>query len=179
MDDSWFEVEVSEASDRQRAFVDVLRESARAWPECPPDHTLVLAYRPGIDDDDADGEPFEPVIDEIFASGEEVVRAIVDVSDLEGKRVLRTLCAAMVGNRLVCSQVHSQTYEREFSDDIAPLEATGSPEELGRIAGAWFEEIVRRPVIAPQRVRIPTSFVAPGTPLPPGHIWIRNAPCPE
>jgi hypothetical protein len=82
----------------------------------------------------------------------------------------------MVGNRPLYSEVHNQTYERELSDDVAPWEATGCPQELGRIASAWFEEIVRRPVIAPQSIRIPTSRVAPGTPLPPGHIWVRNAP---
>ncbi|MEU6224030.1 hypothetical protein [Streptomyces sp. NPDC047042] len=179
MDDDWFDIEVSETSEQQRVFIGVLQDFARSWPECPPDHTLVLAYRPGLDDEEDEHEPVEPVRDDIFASGEDVVRAVVDVSDLKNKLVLRTLCATMVGDRLVCSQVHDSTPAREFSKDVESLEATGSPQELGRIAAAWFEEILRRPVIAPQRIREPKSFASPGSPLPPGYVWIRNAPHPD
>jgi hypothetical protein len=41
-----------------------------------------------------------------------------------------------------CSERNSSPYQPEPSTDIGPLEATGSPEELGRTAADWFEEFV-------------------------------------
>ncbi|MFB7504986.1 hypothetical protein [Streptomyces broussonetiae] len=88
----------------------------------------------------------------------------------------RALGATVIGDRLFCSERHSQNYQSpEPTRHLEPLSAAGPPEHLGRIAAAWFEEIVRRPVIA----RLPDGpyrFVPPGTALPPRHRWVRNGP---
>jgi hypothetical protein len=38
------------------------------------------------------------------------LRRIVDVSDLPGKQILLSLGASLIGNTLLCSEVHNQTY---------------------------------------------------------------------
>ncbi|WP_377273079.1 hypothetical protein [Peterkaempfera sp. SMS 1(5)a] len=186
MYDDWFEVDDPdpEVSDKHREFVDTVREFARSWPECPPDATAVLVFPPGEDEDDdrddLDGEQpaYDSAMDEEIAEGRAVLMLIADVDDRERNLRFRTLGATVAGDRLFCSERHDTTYRPYPSEDVAPLEATGSPEELGRIAAAWFGEVLRRPVIAPRTGPGPTSFVAPGTALPPGHRWVRNGPRP-
>lgn len=184
MDEDWFEVDDPDVSDEQAAFVDVVRQSARSWPECPPNTTAVLVFPADEEDEDdqqetTDGyERYDAAIDEATANGEAILKLIMDLCDEERNLVLHTLGATLAGNRLFCSERHNQSYRPEPSDYIEPLEATGLPEELGRIAAEWFEEIIRRPVIAPPRGRGAAYFTAPGTTLPTGHRWVRGAPTP-
>ncbi|TKA11229.1 hypothetical protein [Actinacidiphila oryziradicis] len=111
-----------------------------------------------------------------MARGEEVLTLIADLLDLEKNLIFRTLGATVIGDRLFCSERHSQNYQSpEPIRDVEPLYAAGPPEHLGRIAAAWFEEITSRPVISPLPVG-GHSFVPPGTALPPRHRWVRNAP---
>ncbi|MEU6224032.1 hypothetical protein [Streptomyces sp. NPDC047042] len=74
---------------------------------------------------------------------------IVGLSDPVKNLLLHTLGATVAGDRLFCSERHDSTYRPQPSEDVEPLQATCSPEKLGRIAAAWFEEIVRRPIVAP------------------------------
>lgn len=133
MHHEWFDVSDADLDGTQKSFVDTVRTHARSWPDCPPNHTIVLVY-----DDEED----------IEEDGEVELRLIVDVSDLTEHRVLLTLGACLVGNTLLCTEVHNQTYAPKDSTFVRPLEATGSPQELGRIAASWFEDVLRRPVIS-------------------------------
>ncbi|MDX6356636.1 MAG: hypothetical protein QOF98_3539 [Streptomyces sp.] len=102
MYDGWFEDD--ELNSHQRAVVNVVRESARSWPECPPHDTGVLVFGPGEDDE----------------------------------------------------------------EDVPP-------ERIGRIAAAWFEEIMNRPIVSSHPVvGGGYRFAPPCTALPPGHRWVRN-----
>ncbi|MER6266104.1 hypothetical protein [Streptomyces sp900105755] len=181
MDEDWFEVDV-DVNDRNQKLIAVVRESARFWPECPPNATSVLVSEPdetGGESRGGDGvrdrDPYDIAIDEALADGEQVLLLAVDLCDLEENRVFGTLGATVVKDRLFCSQRHTTTYRPEPSDDVESLEAIGSLTELGRIAAGWFEEVVRRPVIGPIGHGA-GSFVAPCTTPPPRYRWIRNAP---
>lgn len=157
MDEDWFEVEDDEVDATQKAFLDALRPPARNWVDCPPSHSIALVY------------------DEDLEEGEEVeMRAVVDVSDPVEKRVLMTLAASLVGNTMLCSEVSTSTYlPQESRNDVRVAKATGAPQELGRLAAAWFDEVLRRPAIA--SVGKPGwSFADPGRPLPEGFRLMRG-----
>ncbi|MGW1157850.1 hypothetical protein ACWD48_06400 [Streptomyces sp. NPDC002519] len=156
MNEDWFEVE-DEVDDTQKTFLDVLRPYARSWVDCPPSHAIALVF------------------DEDLKEGDEVeMRAVVDVSDAVGDRILLTLAASLVGNTMHCSEVHTQTYlPEESGDGVRVLEATGAPEDLARMAAAWFDEVLRRPVITPVGKR-GWSFADPGRPLPEGFRLMRG-----
>lgn len=187
--DDWFEED--ELNGDLRAFVDAVRQSARSWPACPPRATAVLVFEP---DEDAEEDvrpttqesPWEPpaehrayhtALDE--APEEVIVTLIAELIDHRaGERglIFMTLGATVIGDRLFCSERHSQNYQTpEPTRDVAPLSATGSAEHLGRVAAAWFEEIMSRPVISPLSLN-GYRFVPAGTALPPGHRWVRNGP---
>lgn len=192
MYDDWFEDD--ELNSHQGAFVDVVRESARSWPQCRPHDTVVLVFEPDEDEEDAGPAAresrWEPpaehtvyltALDEASARGEEVLTLIADLVDRpEAERglIFMTLGATLIGDRLFCSERHSQNYQTpEPTRDVARLCAAGSPERLGRIAAAWFEEIMSRPIISSHPVRGGGyRFVPPGTALPPRHRWVRNGP---
>lgn len=106
------------------------------------------------------------------------MRISVDVSDLTAKRVLLTLGASLVGDRLECSNVHTSTYQPQESARVEQVTRSGSPEELARIAAAWFGEVLRRPVMKKAGGH-GWSFVPHGTTLPEGYRWVRNAPSGE
>ncbi|MEU2419606.1 hypothetical protein ABZ619_00865 [Streptomyces sp. NPDC007851] len=164
MYDDWFEVEDDELDDRQKAFTDRVRAHARNWPECPPQETTAIAYEP---EDEADD-------DGILEQGKGHLRLIVDVCDPSGNRVLLTLGAFLVEDRLLCSAVDSQSYWPTERPSVTTVRSSGEPEELAETAAAWFEEILRRPVIGQADGRSGWSFVPPGTPLPNGHRWLRG-----
>lgn len=181
--DNWFEVEEGLLSPAQAAMVDIVRASAREWPQCPPSSAVTLVFSPDEEEDDEDeggsgdgNDAYDAAWDAAYAAGESVVLLIVDVLDVERNRRIRTLGATVAGDRLFCGERHDTTYRPHPSDDIEPLEATGAPEELGRLAADWFGEVVRRPVLERDRSPWPRRFVPPGTPLPPGHRWARNGP---
>ncbi|MET7476277.1 hypothetical protein ABZT17_18150 [Streptomyces sp. NPDC005648] len=162
MHEEWFEVDDVEVDDRQKSFLAAVRPYAQDWPECRPAQTAVIVYEPGED------------LEEEAEDDEGELQLIVDVSGV-GKRVLLTVGAFLVGDRLSCSEVHNQTYAPQESSTVQAIEASGSPAELGRIAADWFGEILRRPVITPAD-RKGWSFVHPGSELPDGYSWLRNAP---
>ncbi|MCC5475913.1 hypothetical protein [Streptomyces barringtoniae] len=168
MDDDWFEVEDDELDGRQRAFVGHVRSHARNWPECLPRDTTVLVYEPGEElyGDEAEEDKGE-------------LRLIVDVSDLFEKRVILTLGAFLVEDELLCSAVHNQSYWPEENPSVTTVKSSGDPEELGAIAAAWFEEVLRRPAIGRLGGRSGWSFVPPGSPLPKGYRWMRGGPLPR
>ncbi|MFI5824786.1 hypothetical protein ACIA8I_37735 [Streptomyces rishiriensis] len=45
MIEDWFETDEGELSPSHTTLVSIVRESARGWPECPPDATAVLVFR--------------------------------------------------------------------------------------------------------------------------------------
>ncbi|WP_042381367.1 hypothetical protein [Streptacidiphilus melanogenes] len=155
----WFSVDDTEVDDTQKAFLEVVRERARHWPECPPSHAITLVYNEEEDlDEDGNAE----------------LLLVVDVSDLPHKRVLLTLGASLVGDTLSCGEVHNQTYQFEEREDRAvAVRASGGPEELGRIAASWFEEILRRPVIRSDS-QGSWSFLDPSGSLPSGYSLARR-----
>ncbi|MYS22493.1 hypothetical protein GA0115240_142147 [Streptomyces sp. DvalAA-14] len=188
MYDDWFEED--ELDSQQRAFVDVVRDSAPSWPHCPPSSAFVLVFGPDEGDEEdvhvAGQEPrWEPpaehaeyltALHDAVTRGEVVLTLIADLLDQEKNLIYGTLGATVLGDRLFCSERHSQNYQTpEPIRDIEPLSAAGPPEQLGRIAADWFGEILRRPVIGTLGLG-GGSFVPPGTALPPGHRWVRNAP---
>ncbi|MET8978943.1 hypothetical protein ABZX85_25310 [Streptomyces sp. NPDC004539] len=179
MNDDWFEVEEGELSPAHTALVGIVRKRARQWPECPPDATAVLVFpadEEGDEEEDASDprDAYDAAWDEAFAAGQDVLTLIVDLEHRDRELVVMTLGATVAGDRLFCSERSSSTYHPEPHTDIEPLEATGSPEELGRIAADWFAEIVSRSMIELDRKPWPRSFVANGTSLPDGHRWVRN-----
>jgi hypothetical protein len=191
--DDWFEDD--ELNSRQQAVVDVVRESARSWPECRPSDTFVLVFGPDEDDQEdvhpaaresrweppAEHTAYHTALDEALDRREEVLTLIanlVDRRERERGLIFMTLGATVIGNRLFCSERHSQNYQTpEPTGDVAPLSAAGSPERLGQIAAAWFEEIMNRLIISSHPVvGGGYRFVPPGTALPPGHRGVRNGP---
>lgn len=190
VDEDWFEDD--ELNSEQRAFVDVVRESARSWPQCEPIHTVALVFEPEEEEEDeraaAQESQWEPpaehaayytALDEAIARGDEIVTLIVHLIDRrEGERgsIFMSVGATVLGDRVFCSERHNQNWQTpEPTRDVHPLTSAGPPERLGRIAAAWFEEIMRRPAIAPPG-RGGAGFVTPGTALPPRHRWVRNGP---
>lgn len=175
MNEDWFEVDQGELSPSETTLVNIVRESARGWPECPPDATAVLVFRA---DEEEDTRPprdaYEAAWDEAFAAGQAVLTLIVDLRHRDRELVVMTLGATLAGDRLYCSERNTSTYHPEPITGIESLEATGSREELGRIAADWFEEIVGRSMIEVDRRPWPRSFVPKGAPLPGGHRWVRN-----
>ncbi|MEU6538585.1 hypothetical protein [Streptomyces sp. NPDC047000] len=180
MHDDWFDDE--DVDSQQKAFLDVVRESARSWPECSPDETAVLLF-PDPDDEDQEFvaphpsgyAEYDAALEQAFVNKEPVLEAIVYLIDFEGNLRLKVLGATLVDTKLICME-RNDNFWPEPSKDVKTLEATGSPEELGRIAADWFEEIVRRSVISTQRRPHRWYFAAPGTPLPTAHRWARNGP---
>ncbi|MFF3447787.1 hypothetical protein ACFYXJ_11745 [Streptomyces sp. NPDC002667] len=177
MIDDWFEADEGELSPPHTTLVDIVRDSARTWPECPPAATAVLVFPPDEDEDEEERPPrdaYDAAWDEAFAAGQAVLTLITELRHRDQKLVVMTLGATVAGDRLFCSERNSSTYHPEASTVIEPLDVTGSPEELGRIAADWFEEIVSRSMVELDRKPWPRSFVAKGTPLPRGHRWVRN-----
>ncbi|MBY8881194.1 hypothetical protein [Actinacidiphila acidipaludis] len=179
MNDDWFAVGEGELGPSHTAVVDIVRARARTWPECRPGATAVLVFPPDEDDDGVDGrqpsgDAYDAAWDEAFDAGHAVVMLIVDLRHRDRNLVVMTLGATVAGDRLFCSERNSSNYHPEPLTGITPLEATGTPEALGRIAAGWFEEIVTRSMIERDREPWPRTFVAKGTPLPPGHCWVRN-----
>ncbi|WP_156110855.1 hypothetical protein [Streptomyces adustus] len=175
MNDDWFEADEGELSLQHTILVDIVRESARTWPECPPAATAVLVFPPDEDEDlRASRDAYDAAWDEAFTAGQAVLTLIVDLKHRDRKLVVMTLGATVAGDRLLCSERNSSTYHPESITDVEPLEVTGSPEELGRIVADWFAEIVSRSMIESDRKPWPRSFVPKGTPLPHGHRWVRN-----
>ncbi|MFI1002436.1 hypothetical protein ACIP10_26935 [Streptomyces galbus] len=174
MYDDWFEVD-AHLSLAHATVVDIVRGSARTWPECPPAATAVLVFSPGADEEvGAPRDAYEAAWNEAFAAGQDVLTLIVDLRHRSRNLVVMTLGATVAGDRLFCGERSSSTFHPEPITDIEPLEATGSPEELGRSAVGWFEDIVGRPLAELDRAPWPRSFVPGGTPLPRGHRWVRN-----
>lgn len=177
MNDDWFEVDEGELSPAHTALVSIVRERAREWPECPPGATAVLVFPADEEEEENERAPrdaYDAAWDEAFAAGQAVLSLIVDLKHRDRELIVMTLGATVAGDRLFCSERNSGTYHPEPITHIEPLEATGSPEELGGIAADWFEEIVSRSMIELDRKPWPRSFVAHGTPLPDGHRWVRN-----
>ncbi|MFG2121641.1 hypothetical protein [Streptomyces sp. NPDC048710] len=191
MDEDWFEDDG--LNSEQRAFVDVVRESARSWPQCEPSDTVALVFEPEEENEDARAaaqeSQWEPpaehaayyaALDEAIARGDEIVTLLVHLIDRrEGERdlIFLNLGATILGDRLFCSERHSQDWQApEPTRNVQPLCAAGPPEHLGRIAAAWFEEIMHRPAIAPLGKAVSPWLVPPGTALPPRHRWARNGP---
>ncbi|MGW4562183.1 hypothetical protein ACWEN3_07130 [Streptomyces sp. NPDC004561] len=191
MYDDWFGAD--ELNGAQEAFVDVVRQSARSWPQCRASSTAVLVFGPEDDDEEdglapARGPRWEPPaehaaylaeLDEAVARGEEILTLIAELVDRrEGGRglIFMTLGVTVLGDRLFCGERHSQNPQTpEPTGHVRPLTAAGPPEHLGRIAAGWFEEVMRRPVVVP----VPMGgyrFVPPGAALPPRHRWVRNGP---
>lgn len=180
MHNDWFDDE--DVNGRQKAFLDVVRDAARSWPECPFDATLVLLYPDPDDEDDEYVKPtptgyaeYDAAMQQAFTEKESALTAIVNIVDFGGNLRLKVLGATLIGTRLFCMN-RSDFFWPEPSTDVEPLEATGSPEELGQAAAAWFGEIVRRPVISSLLHRGAWYFAEPGTSLPAGHRWARNGP---
>ncbi|MFJ6706857.1 MULTISPECIES: hypothetical protein [unclassified Streptomyces] len=180
MYDDWFDDEG--ANGQHKAFLAVIRESARMWPECRPDDTVVLLFPDPDDEDQQFVAPhpsgyagYDAALHHAFVVKEPVLEAIVYLVDFGGNLRLKVLGATLVGTKLICME-RNDNFWPEPSEDVQTLEATGSPEELGRIAADWFEEVVRRPVISTQRPPRAWDFATPATPLPPGHRWARNGP---
>ncbi|MEU6224031.1 hypothetical protein [Streptomyces sp. NPDC047042] len=121
---------------------------------------------------------YDAALEWAFVNRESVLEAIVDVIDFGKNLRLKVLGATLVGTSLICME-RNDSFGPEPSKDVKPLNATGSPEELGRITADWFEEIVRRPVIHAMRPPGRWYSVAPGTALPTGHRWARNGPSAE
>ncbi|MFF1546577.1 hypothetical protein [Streptomyces sp. NPDC058291] len=192
MYDDWFEDDVRNS--QQQAVVDVVRQSARSWPECRPQDTVVLVFGPDDDEDDVapaaresrweppvEHTPYLTALDEALDRGEEVLTLIADLVDRRERErglIFMTLGATVIGDRLFCSERHSQNYQTpEPTGDVAPRCAAGPPEHLGRIAASWFEEIMNRPTISSHPVvGGGYRFVPPGSALQPGHRWVRNGP---
>ncbi|MFD5815867.1 hypothetical protein [Streptomyces sp. NPDC127038] len=193
MYDDWFEDDELDGS--QAVFVDVVRASARSWPQCPPAATAVLVFGPDEDDESdevdivgsaregvwvppAEHAVYHAALDEALDRGDTVVTLIADLRDTEKRVIFRTLGATVIGDRLFCSERHSQNYQSpEPVGDIEPVCASGPPEHLGQVAAAWFEEIMNRLAISRHVLWAP-AFVPRGTPLPPGYRWARNGPAP-
>ncbi|MFG2783851.1 hypothetical protein ACGFY7_39220 [Streptomyces prunicolor] len=180
MYDDWFDDEG--ANSQHKTFLDVLRNSARSWPECPPNATSVLLYPDPDDEDEEYVEPnpsgyaeYDAALKDAFVREEPVLEAIVYIIDFGGNLRLKVLGATLVGTKLLCME-RNDSFWPVPSKDVKTLEATGSSEELGRVAAAWFEEIVRRPVISAPRPPGTWYFAAPDTALPTGHRWARNGP---
>ncbi|WP_317440824.1 hypothetical protein [Streptomyces collinus] len=175
MNEDWFEVDRDELSPCHTTFVSIVRASARGWPECPPDATAVLVF-PAEEEADARAprDAYDAAWDEAFAAGQAVLTLIVDLRHRDRNLVVMTLGATLADDRLFCSERNSSTYHPEPITDIKPLEATGSPEELGRIAADWIEEIVSRSMLALDRKPWPRSCVPKGARLPHGHRWVRS-----
>lgn len=114
---------------------------------------------------------------EAIARGDEVVTLIVHLLDrCEGERGSIFMCvgATILGDRVFCSERHTQNWQNpEPTRHVQPLTSAGPPEHLGRIAAAWFEEIMHSAIIAG---RGGLRFVPQGTGLPPHHRWVRNGP---
>lgn len=183
MDWDWFEVEDSEVSPGQKTIVDIVRESARSWRDCRSGDTVVLVFP--WDEDEGDQprrtdeyERYDIAIEEATARRESVLKLIVNLVDPRRNLILATLGATVAGDWLFCSQRHDQSCLPEPSTSIAHREASGPPEELGRIAAAWFDEIVHRPMVALDHPRAAAEFIAAGAPLPEDHVWVRNGPVP-
>lgn len=88
--------------------------------------------------------------------------------------LVKVLGGTVVDDWMICGERDQRTLRPTPSKDVAPLETTGPPEELGRLAADWLTEVVRRPMIA-QDVRSAPEFFAPaGSALPPGHRWVRK-----
>ncbi|MGW1068947.1 hypothetical protein ACWD4F_31070 [Streptomyces aureus] len=175
MNDDWFEADEGELSLPHTILVNIVRESARTWPECPPAATAVLVF-PSDEDEDVriPRDAYDAAWDEAFAAGQTVLTLIADLRHRDRKLVVMTLGATVAGDRLFCSERNSSTYHPEPVTDIEPLEVTGSPEELGRIAADWFAEIINRSMVESDLKPWPRSFVPKNTPLPHGHHWVRN-----
>ncbi|MFF3451026.1 hypothetical protein ACFYXJ_28230 [Streptomyces sp. NPDC002667] len=188
MYEDWFEDD--ELNSGQRAFVDVVRESARSWPECRPIDTLALVFEPEEQEEDglvaaresqweplAEHAAYHAALDEAIDRGDEVVTLIVDLIDWhESERGSVFMCvgATILGDRVFCSERHNQNWQTpEPTRHVQPLTAAGPPQHLGRIAAAWFEEIMHSGIIVG---REGLRFVPQGTALPPRHRWVRNGP---
>ncbi|MER7839754.1 hypothetical protein ABTY98_28675 [Streptomyces sp. NPDC096040] len=188
MYEDWFEDD--ELNSEQKAFVDVVRESARSWPDCRPIDTVALVFEPEEEEEDgraaAQESQWEPpaehaayyaALDEAIARGDEIVTLIVDLVDRpEGGKSSVFMCvgATILGDRVFCSERHTQNWQHpEPTRHVQPLTSAGPPEHLGRIAAAWFEEIMYSSIIVG---RGGLRFVPQGTALPPHHRWVRNGP---
>lgn len=175
--EDWFEVDEGELSSSHTTLVSIVRESARGWPECPPAATAVLTFSADEEEEEDARAPldaYDAAWEEAFTAGQAVVMLIVDLLHRERNLIVMTLGATVAGDRLFCSELNSSNYRPEPITDIEPLEATGSPEELGSIAAGWFDEIVSRSMIELDRSPWPRSVVPKGAPLPHGHRWVRN-----
>ncbi|MCC9310715.1 hypothetical protein LN042_27205 [Kitasatospora sp. RB6PN24] len=51
------------------------------------------------------------------------------------------------GSTVHCDELHCQLYCLPEEPTELALEASGSPNELGRLAAAWFDTLLRRPVV--------------------------------
>jgi len=114
----WFDTDDELLDSSQTDFLESLRSHAATWTWCVPSHTCALV------DEDED-EPGE-------------LRAILDVVGTGGS-IVATLGVFLHGDSMQCGETHTQNYVLERKQRIAGLDASGSPRELGVLAGKWLE----------------------------------------
>ncbi|MFF7335574.1 hypothetical protein [Streptomyces sp. NPDC008150] len=187
MDEDWFEDHDGELDPPLTTLVEIVREAARTWPDCPPDRTTAMVFPPELDEGDEEDEDapwpddgyarYDAAFDEREARGTTVVSLLVDIVDERDNLLVKVLGATVAGDWMLCSERDVRTLRPVPSQEVTPLETTGTPEELGRLAADWFTEVMLRPMVV--RSLAPSvseySFTTPGRPTP-GDRWVRNAP---
>ena len=131
----WFATE-GELDEIQRAFVDVLRDHAEAWPLDPAETYLVL---PG---DEYYGYPLAP-----GQSSYGRLLVIVDIPAPRESSVLLTVGAYLDRDHVTGDELHNQMFTLPVEPTAIGFHERGSPEALATRTGHWFATLLPRPVV--------------------------------
>ena len=141
MEMGWFETE-DELDEIQRAFVNVLRAHAEAWPLNPAETYLVL---PG---DEAYGYPLAP-----GQSSYGRLLVIVDIPAPGENLILLTVGAYLDGDHVTGDELHNQMFTLPAEPTPIGFEESGSPEVLAARTGHWFGTLLHRPIVRHEWLR--------------------------
>ncbi len=131
----WFETE-EELNGIQRAFVNVLRAHAQAWPLDPAETCLVL---PGYE---AYGYPLAP-----GQSAYGGLLVYVDIPAPGENHILLTVDAYLDGDHVTGDELHNQMLTLPAEPTPIGFEESGSPEMLAARTGHWFATLLHRPIV--------------------------------
>lgn len=127
LENPWFEIDDPDDEfgfdETERAFAAALRTSAASW-TVPYAHSWI-----GRPDDDSR------------------LLAVVALSDDHARVSLVDVGVHLGGSTVRGDRLHNQLYFLPDRPTGLAMEATGSPQELGERAAAWFEAILRKPIV--------------------------------
>ena len=141
MEIGWFETQ-DELDEIQRAFVNVLRAHAEAWPLNPAETYLVL---PG---DEAYGYLLAP-----GQSSYGRLLVIVDIPAPGENLILLTAGAYLDGDHVTGDELHNQMFTLPAEPTPIGFEESGSPEVLAARTGHWFGTLLHRPIVRHEWLR--------------------------